>query len=438
MNRISLIIKREYLSIVGRKSFLVMTILLPLLCVLGAGMPILLTQINFGDVKTVAVVDQGSGLGKVLKSTDEYKFVTADGMAKRNPARFYRDNDNDEIYAIVILPQNLASSQQLTIFSSKPVNTSLVGGIQSDLNTEITHRNVARLGVPDIQAKIDRCQARVNVAQVQCNDEGKKSNGSAEIAQAVGMVLAMVSYMFVLLYGAMIMNGVIEEKTNRIVEVIVSSCKPSELLIGKIVGVGLVGLTQLLIWGVLLIATAMAFGMGGLILGGSGASEAITAVSAMQGGAPVDADLAAIIGALASIDWIELILSFALYGIGGFLLFGSLFAAFGSAVDQPNDASQFTAPVIMIEMLSLWAGIACTQNPDGPLSMWCSMIPFTSPIVMMVRLPYSIPFWQLALSVVILYGTSYVFILLAARIYRRGILMYGKKASFADIFRWIK
>ena len=152
----------------------------------------------------------------------------------------------------------------------------------------------------------------------------------------------------------------------------------------------------------------------------------------------MSADVESIIRDIAGIKFGQMLLSFLLYGIGGFLLFGSLFAAFGSAVDQPSDASQFTAPVIMIEAFALWVGTACVENPYGPLAVWCSHIPFTSPIVMMVRIPYGVPMWELATSVLVLYGTAFTFVWLAGRIYRRGILMYGKKVSFKDIFRWIK
>ena len=233
------------------------------------------------------------------------------------------------------------------------------------------------------------------------------------------------------------MNGVIEEKTNRIVEVIVSSCKPLELMLGKIIGVALVGFTQLVVWGALMMMVSAAFGFGGLFMGMSDATETINAMSASRG-EPLPAELEDMIRAVAGVKIGQLLFSFLLFGIGGFLLYGSLFAAFGSAADQPSDASQFTTPIIMIEVFALWAGMACIENPDGPLAMWCSFIPFTSTIVMMVRLPYGVPTWELALSIALLFGTALTFLWLAGRIYRRGILMYGKKVSVWDIFRWIK
>lgn len=436
MNRLFLIVRREYLNIVARKSFIVMTLLIPLLSVLCMAAPALLMGLNDGDQKTVVVIDEGSGLADVIKDTEEYRFLRADSLANKNPRNFY-ESASDSVYAVVVLPQNLAQREYLSVFSDKPVQNSLVSQLKSSFNEEITNRNIAELGIPDIQEKVEKSKADVRVSEILWSDEGEAESGSAIVSQILGIVFAMFAYMFVLMYGAMIMNGVIEEKTNRIVEVIVSSCKPLELMLGKIIGVALVGFTQLVVWGALMMMVSAAFGFGGLFMGMSDATETINAMSASRG-EPLPAELEDMIRAVAGVKIGQLLFSFLLFGIGGFLLYGSLFAAFGSAADQPSDASQFTTPIIMIEVFALWAGMACIENPDGPLAMWCSFIPFTSTIVMMVRLPYGVPTWELALSIVLLFGTALTFLWLAGRIYRRGILMYGKKVSVWDIFRWIK
>lgn len=436
MNRLFLIIRREYLNIVARKSFIVMTLLIPLLSVLCMAAPALLMGLNDGDQKTVVVIDEGSGLADVIKDTEEYRFLRADSLANKNPRNFY-ESASDSVYAVVVLPQNLAQREYLSVFSDKPVQNSLVSQLKSSFNEEITNRNIAELGIPDIQEKVEKSKADVRVSEILWSDEGEAESGSAIVSQILGIIFAMFAYMFVLMYGAMIMNGVIEEKTNRIVEVIVSSCKPLELMLGKIIGVALVGFTQLVVWGALMMMVSAAFGFGGLFMGMSDATETINAMSASRG-EPLPAELEDMIRAVAGVKIGQLLFSFLLFGIGGFLLYGSLFAAFGSAADQPSDASQFTTPIIMIEVFALWAGMACIENPDGPLAMWCSFIPFTSTIVMMVRLPYGVPTWELALSIVLLFGTALTFLWLAGRIYRRGILMYGKKVSVWDIFRWIK
>lgn len=436
MNRLFLIVRREYLNIVARKSFIVMTLLIPLLSVLCMAAPALLMGLNDGDQKTVVVIDEGSGLADVIKDTEEYRFVRVDSLANKNPRNFY-ESASDSVYAVVVLPQNLAQREYLSVFSDKPVQNSLVSQLKSSFNEEITNRNIAELGIPDIQEKVEKSKADVRVSEILWSDEGEAESGSAIVSQILGIIFAMFAYMFVLMYGAMIMNGVIEEKTNRIVEVIVSSCKPLELMLGKIIGVALVGFTQLVVWGALMMMVSAAFGFGGLFMGMSDATETINAMSASRG-EPLPAELEDMIRAVAGVKIGQLLFSFLLFGIGGFLLYGSLFAAFGSAADQPSDASQFTTPIIMIEVFALWAGMACIENPDGPLAMWCSFIPFTSTIVMMVRLPYGVPTWELALSIALLFGTALTFLWLAGRIYRRGILMYGKKVSVWDIFRWIK
>ena len=235
----------------------------------------------------------------------------------------------------------------------------------------------------------------------------------------LGMVLSLITYMFVLTYGAMIMNSVIEEKTNRIVEVIVSSCKPFQLMMGKIIGVALVGLTQFLIWAVIISGLAVGLGIG---LADSGPMS----------------EVSSLVGMVQSVNLVGTLVCFVIYFLGGYLLYAALFAGFGSAVDQASDASQFTTPIIIVMIVALYAGLGCMENPNGTFALWCSMIPFTSPIVMMVRLPYDVPFWQIAVSVVALYATATAIIWLSARIYRIGILRYGKKFTLKEILTWIK
>jgi ABC-2 type transport system permease protein len=250
----------------------------------------------------------------------------------------------------------------------------------------------------------------------------------------LGLMLSILTYMFVLMYGAMIMNSVIEEKTNRIVEVVVSSCRPFQLMLGKIIGVGLIGLTQLFIWIVLLVIVAM---VAGSALGFGQVSPDAVSPESMRMAKDMGA-MEMIMHETLSINYTPIIVGFILYFLGGYLLYSSLFAGLGSAVDQASDSSQFTSPVILIMLVAFYAGMACMENPSGPTAVWCSIIPFTSPVVMMIRLPFGVPFWQLALSLGLLFGTALAITWLAARIYRRGILHYGKKASFGDLFKWMK
>ena len=436
MNKLFIIIRREYLNVVVRKSFIVTTLLIPFISILCMLAPMLLMGLNDSEQRTVVVIDEGAQMSNIIEDTDEFRFVSVDSLAKKNPRNYY-EGVRDSVYAIVVLPENLAKREYLSVFSEKPVSHSLVSHLEETFNKEITDRNIEALGIPDIQDKIEECTAHVSVSEIRWGEDGVAESGSVEVSQIIGLMLAMFSYIFVLMYGAMIMNGVIEEKTNRIVEVIVSSCKPIELMMGKIISIALVGLTQMFLWGVLTFIVSAVFGLSGVLFGGSDPIETVNAMTAAHGGA-ISVDVESIVREISNIKFGQLFLSFLFYGIGGFLLFGSLFAAFGSAVDQPNDSSQFVTPVMMIEVFALWAGLACIENPDGPLAVWCSYIPFTSPIVMMVRLPYGVPTWELVTSIALLYATAFTFVWLAGRIYRRGILMYGKKVSFMDIFRWIK
>ena len=253
----------------------------------------------------------------------------------------------------------------------------------------------------------------------------------------LGLVLSLLIYAFVISYGAMVMNSVIEEKTNRIVEVMVSSCKPFQMMMGKITGVGLVGITQFAIWSVMMsVLGSIAAAVLGISLGAGDIASVTGAQAMIQNPEATDA-ATAIMQAVLSINYLPIILCFVVYFVGGYLLYASLFCAFGSAVDQASDASQFMTPIMVIMVLALYAGMACVDNPNGPMAVWCSMIPFTSPVVMMVRLPYDVPAWQLATSFALLYATAAALVWLSGRIYRTGILLYGKKRSFVEIMKWV-
>jgi ABC-2 type transport system permease protein len=296
------------------------------------------------------------------------------------------------------------------------------------LNDTLVSAKIASFNDPDLESKIEQSQVNAQVKSIKWDEKGDEQEQSAQIASILGMLLSFFIYTFVLSYGAMIMNSVVEEKTNRIVEVIVSSCRPMELMMGKIIGLGLVGLTQFLIWAVLL---GIGYLVLGIVAGGAMVAtnpEAITAGMNMPGNADMSSGLGDVMTALASINWLSLLGNFVLYFIGGYLLYASLFAGFGSAVDQASDSSQFTLPIIIIMMVALYAGIACMENPSGPMAVWCSIIPFTSPVVMMIRLPFDVPWWQLLLSIVLLYATAMGCVWLSARIYRTGILLYGRNA----------
>lgn len=435
MSKLGLIIQREYMSIVGRKSFLVMTLLVPVLMVACCALPVLLAYFNEdnGSVENVAVLDETGRFSKAIADNSNYHFVPlAANVGKTDPRQFY-EKSGGSVAAVVVIPRNVMESGKVSVYSENTISPALSSHIEDCLSDTLTAAKVASYGVPGLQKMIDESRIDVSVNGVRWSDDGGEQMSSADVAVAIGFALAFLTYMFVLSYGAMIMNSVVEEKTNRIVEVVVSSCKPFQLMMGKIIGVGLVGLTQFAIWAVLLgivgSVGGMALGVSGMVSAPDGTASAMAMVA--------DPDLMHLVQSVLSVNYLPIVVCFVLYFVGGYLLFASLFAGFGSAVDQANDASQFMMPVMIIMIVAFYAGIACVDNPSGPMAVWCSMIPFTSSIVMMVRLPYDVPLWQLATSLVLLYGTAAAMVWLSGRIYRTGILLYGKKLTFKDIAKWV-
>ena len=423
MNKLGLIIQREYLQMVAKKSFIVTTILVPILSILLCGvLPIMLSNVKSDEKKVVAVVDQTEGeqFQSLFTATDEYQFITCDhSLASSSSDESYYDyyKQNGGLYAIVILPRDIVTTQQLTILSEQSLSGSLESDIRSILYRPMRSLKIAAHDIEGLEEILQDCDVNLNVRTIKWGEDGKETVSSAMVSEIVGLCLAFLTYMFVLTYGAMIMSGVVEEKTNRIVEVIISSCKPIELMLGKIIGVALVGLTQFAVWGVLL-------GTAGLIVFTPNSSLLTPHYQLIE--------------MILSVNYPLILTCFLLYFVGGYLLYASLFAAFGSAVDQQQDTSQFMAPIMFFMVFALYAGMFSMQNPDGPLAWWCSMVPFTSPITMMVRLPFDVPVYEIALSLAILYATAFVILWLAARIYRTGILMYGKKFSWKDILKWIR
>ena len=419
MNKLLLIIQREYTTLVARKSFIVITLLIPFLFVAIGAVPVLISEWNnSGSAEAVTVIDETGRLAGVIPDTESFRFIPLKGEAGSTDVKGFFDQAGNSMSALVVIPANVLDSAKVNIYSKSTVNMALVSHVTESLNDTLTAVKIASMGVPNLDKMVKEAQVDIDVNSVKLSDDGTESEASTTAAMVLGMVLAFITYMFVLTYGAMIMNSVIEEKTNRIVEVIVSSCKPFQLMMGKIIGVALVGLTQFLIWAILI----------SVAVGGLGISLANDPMS----------DLAVVFNAIQSVNLVSIFTCFVVYFLGGYLLYASLFAGFGSAVDQASDASQFTSPIIIVMVVALYAGIGCMENPNGSMAMWCSMIPFTSPIVMMVRLPYDVPFWQIVVSVALLYGTAFGLVWVSSRIYRIGILRYGKKFTFKEIMGWVK
>ena len=438
MDKLRLIIAREYMSIVGRKSFIILTLLLPFLIIAVASVPMLIAMMNESgsedQIQHIAVIDETGKYGSSLTSDKMYNFEVVNGYNADNAREYYEDS-KDIISAYIIIPRDVETSAQVNIYSENTITPALVSMVNHALTDTIQNALLESKGIPNLKKILDETSVNLDVRNVILQEDGNEKESSTGAAMGLGMALAFIIYMFVIICGSMIMNNVIEEKTNRIVEVVVSSCRPFHLMLGKIIGVGLSGLTQIGVWIIMFI---IAGALAGNVFGMSGTATPDMMGAGAAAAPEVENFANDAIRQMLSINYLPIIVNFLLYFIGGYLLYGALFAALASAVDQASDTSQFMWPVIMIILIAMYAAMGCAENPNGPMAFWCSMIPFTSPIVMMIRLPYDVPIWQMVLSHVLLFGTALLIIWCAGRIYRRGILHYGQKASFKDLFKWLK
>ena len=428
-NKIWIVAQREYATRVKKRSFIILTILMPFLMAAMIFVPLLLSVIGDSGRKTVAVIDNTGLYADALQSNDDYLFVPTDKMT---PAL---RSDSTDVAAVLMITDNLVDNPTAAaIYSRDEVKRDMSDYVNNALTKAVQKQKFERYNIPALNEIVEDVQTPVEVATVRWTDEGERES-MTEIFSAVGMVLTTLIYFFVMSYGAMVMQSVTEEKTNRIVELMVSSVKPFQLMAGKIIGIGLVGITQMLIWGILLVAIISIAGVvSGVAMFDPSQAAAISAASQMP-----DADLSMqILSVVSSLPLAEIAVLFVLYFIGGYLLYASVLAGFGAAVNDPQDTQQFMMPIAVIMLFAFYAGFYSAMNPDGPLAVWCSFIPLTSPMVMMIRIPFGVPLWQEALSVALLFGTALALSYLSGKIYRVGILMYGKKTSLKEMLKWLK
>lgn len=437
MSKIGIIIKREYLRRVSKKSFLLITFLTPFLFAAMVFVPLLLSTIKSEKAKQVAVFDTTGKYATLFKNTDEYTFITEINGTMDD----FRKNPNKEIFAFVSINDDLLKNPAgATIYSEKQLPMGLKSYIDRTLSQYLRDEKLASYNIENLKSIIEDSKVDFNIKTIKWEEDGSEKSTSAEIAAIAGILLTFIIYMFIIMYGSMVMQGVMEEKTNRIVEIMISSVKPFDLMMGKIIGIGFVGLTQMFLWGVLTSVLVS----GSLFFFGNSTSpeELMAGQMSMQGIQEMNAgssELSTQVHEIInSINFGKLGICFIFYFIGGYLLYAAIFAAIGSALEQQEDTQQFMTPVILLMVFGLYAGIYSMENPDGPLAVWCSLIPFTSSIVMMVRLPFDVPLWELILSFVLLFGTAVLIVWLSAKIYRVGILMYGKKPGIKEIIKWIR
>ncbi|RHJ83972.1 ABC transporter permease [Parabacteroides sp. AM08-6] len=437
MNKIGLIIKREYLRRVSKKSFLLLTFLTPFIFAALVFVPLWLSTIKGDDAKQVAIIDATGKYAPLFKNTEEYNFITEKGSSIEE----YRKNPDKEIFAFLNITEDLLQNPSAaTLYSEKQIPLGLKNVIDETLSNYLKDEKLETYNIENLKQIIADSKINFNIKTVKWDQDGGEKNTSAEVASILGMVLTLIIYMFIIMYGSMVMQGVMEEKTNRIIEVMISSVKPFDLMMGKIIGIGFVGLTQVFLWAILtsvLVAGSLFF-----FNGSASPEDVMNAQMAAQGMGDIAANTPnmniQIQEVINSINFGMIGSCFILYFIGGYLLYAALFAAIGSALEQQEDASQFMTPIMLLMVFSLYAGIYSMNNPDGPLAFWCSMIPFTSPIVMMVRLPFDIPVWEILLSFALLFASAILIVWFSGKIYRVGILMYGKKPDIKEMMKWLK
>lgn len=434
MNKIGLIIKREYLRRVSKKSFILLTLLTPFLFAALVFVPLWLSTIKGDKVRNVAIIDTTGKYASLFENNESFHFIHSDKTLDE-----YRQGGDKEVFAFLSITDDLLNNPKAaTLYSEKQVPAELSRLVNQTLSKQLESEKLVSFNIPNLKEIIRESKINFNVQTIKWSEDGKESASSATVASVIGMVFTFIIYMFIMMYGAMVMQGVMEEKTNRIIEVMISSVRPFDLMMGKIIGIGFVGLTQVFLWGII---TTILVSVGGFMFSGGvdvASLQAGPQMGMMDANALASSSGNEIMGIINSINIAEIGISFIIYFIGGYMLYASIFAAIGSAVDSQEDTQQFMAPVTIFMIFALYAGIYSMENPDGPLAFWCSMVPFTSPIVMMVRIPFEIPLWEKLLSVSLLYTSAIGIVWLSAKIYRVGILMYGKKPSIKEMVKWIK
>lgn len=435
MNKIGLIIRREYLTRVRKRSFLIMTFLGPILMAAIYIIPIMLALNSNNENMRIAVVDESHWFESRFQDNKEHTFVILPGQPIDSVKNLVKENIFD--MALYVPPTQLNIPSNAIVYSIRQVPMEVETYISRVMQKEIEDQKLMANGVdPEIVSAV---KTDVNLSIMRMDEKGNEKETFTKVQFTLGIALAMLVYMFIIFFGGQVMQGVAEEKTNRIIEVIVSSVKPFQLMMGKIIGVSLVALTQFVLWIVLTGALYLGFSafMGlsnpEMLSSGTVMAQQISNENVMN-----NESVQSILQIVHSIDFGTIIATFLIFFILGYLLYATLYAAIGSLVDNNTDAQQFTLPVTVPLIVAIISSFYIVNNPDSSLSIWLSMIPFTSPISMMVRIPFGVPIWQIVLSIVLLAGTFVLMTWIAAKIYRTGILMYGKKLSYKEIFKWLK
>ena len=432
MSKISLVIAREFNQRVKKRTFILTTILMPVLMAALMIIPGLMMVLDNAPQREIIVIDPIGQIAPKMASLDKLT-ITPTTLSYEEAIKSHPDS-----YGFLILSDNsINNPTDLELYTRESVTFDVENELKAQVRNIVYNHRIAQSGVDNLAEIVQSLRPETTMATYTIGDttgpsEGEAKESSTALSMGIAYVTGFALYMFILLYGTMVMQGVIEEKSNRIIEVMISSIKPFQLMMGKIIGIGLTALTQVGIWivlGVIGMLVAQSF-----IPGAGAGSESMDAIAAANN---IPSEFTGVLNALSDPAYIWGIVGmFVLYFLGGYLLYASMFAAVGSAVDNIQDSQQLQIPVTIPIIFALVIMMAVIKEPSSSIAFWFSLVPFTSPIIMMARIPYGVPMWEVITSLVILYGSFIIMTKFAAKIYRIGIFMYGKKPSLKEILKW--
>ena len=439
MRNIGLIIMREFKERVYKKSFIITTLLMPLLLALVSVAPTLIMLFAKGDTKQISVIDNSGIVASRLESNEEVNFVVLEGGDLQQELKSSLEKEE---FGVLYIGQDIVENpNNIQLYTNASSSMLLEDNIADQVEQIIKNERLKQYNLENLQQILDKVEVDITLSTFRNGEDEQSSASSSFASSMLGIVLGFVLYFFLVIYGSIVMQSIIEEKNSRILEVLVSTVRPFDMMMGKILGVAAVAATQIVVWGVLIIA------MSAFLIPAVVPDDIMSSVEAMQSGADVTAMAASgidtgMVTAMASVmdtGYIAQIVGLLLlFMVGGFLLYAAMYAAVGASVDEAQDAQQLTTPITIPIIFAFLILTMVMNDPNSPLVVWCSMIPFTSPIVMMGRIPSGIPTWEIILSLVLLYSTFVVMVWVAGKIYRVGIFMHGKKPSFKDLYRWLK
>ena len=442
-NKLLLIIKREFTTRVKKKSFIIMTILTPILLASFMVIPIAISTMTSGDTRSVMIIDRSEIAEPYLVDNNEYIF-TFDKNADIDKIKENFTTMN--LYAVIeISALDANHNATITSYSTKQLGVDAKRYIERSIKQAIEDNKLAKYEIADIDRILKEIKTNVSVKSLIIGTDGNEKAGMVEVYMGISYILGFLIYFFVFLFGSMVMRGVIEEKTNRIVEIMISSIKPFQLMLGKIFGIGSVALVQFVVWitltfGIVFCAAAiMTPDVSDIAAHSTMLDSNIAGMGTEElTGAIENSSINDLMNVVRNIPLAQILISFTFFFLFGYLLYASMFAAIGSAVDNEADTQQLIMPVTLPLIIGIFIMMHTFQHPDSSLSFWGSIIPFTSPMVMVARVPFGVPVWELALSIGLLIATFILMTYISAKIYRVGILAYGKKATWKDLIKWIK